>query len=60
MKPEIERVRGFADNVRAFAETLPHFESAECQEAIDWAAGMRANIANGLEKFNGSVGRKAA
>ena len=34
--------------------------SPECQEAIGWAAGVLAKVANGLEKFNGRVGAKAA
>lgn len=56
MKPEIERVRGFAVSVRAFALTLPELQSIECQKAIGWAAGMLAKVATGLEKFNGKVG----
>ncbi|HVZ88049.1 MAG TPA: hypothetical protein VHG72_13845 [Polyangia bacterium] len=56
LKPEIERVHAFADQILAFAAAAPQFESVECRRAIEWATKSLEKTAVGLKAFKGKVG----
>jgi chromosome segregation ATPase len=50
LRPDVEKVRAFAEELRAFADTAPELES-EARQPIEWAKERLAFVAATLDKF---------
>lgn len=53
MRPDIEKVRGFANEIRALAAQAPTLTAPPCVQAMEWVTGHLAEMAQDLEAFDG-------
>ena len=53
MRPDIEKVRGFAAEMRALAARAPKVTAEPCVKALAWICGHLGEVAEDLEAFDG-------